>query len=273
MVDSSGPNDPSTPAPRRRLNARQVERRDEVLVAAADAFTSRGYAATSIDDIADRLGATKGRVYHYFRTKGEIFIGIHKRALELAFASLEGIVDNGEPAVNRLYRMAEAHAMLMMTGANFMRLAARHTDMGLASEGRTRQEDIDEILKLRHEYEAQFEHVIADGMAAGEFQAKDSFLMAKAVLGALNWMSMWYNPRADDTEAQKRRIAQSMAEFVTHGLKPTVEPNPKAPSKHTGTKNSRTKNSQSRNTQTKNSEPGKTRARSTRAASTGAKAD
>ena len=92
------------------LGERQATRRNEVLAAAADAFLTRGYAAASIDDIADRLGCTKGRVYHYFRTKGEILVGIHRQALESVLAAVEPFVESTGPAADRLYGMALSHA-------------------------------------------------------------------------------------------------------------------------------------------------------------------
>ncbi len=50
--------------------------RKAILDAAAAAFARRGYLATSIDAIADELGATKGRVYHYYRGKAEVFLDV-----------------------------------------------------------------------------------------------------------------------------------------------------------------------------------------------------
>lgn len=204
----------------RTLSARQMASRNAVLAAAADAFTTRGYAATSIDDIADRLGATKGRIYHYFRTKGEIFVGIHRRALELSIASIRPCLDGEGSAVERLRAMAGAHANLMMTETSFMRLAVQHAEMSLAGEGRTRQKEIDEIFELRDTYESFFEQVIREGVDAGELTTSEPGLMAKAVLGSLNWMSVWYNPRADGNSARKQEIAEAMATFVVNGLGP-----------------------------------------------------
>lgn len=208
------------PYPPRQLTPRQIASRNEVLIAAADAFTERGYAATSIDDIADRLGATKGRIYHHFRTKGEIFVGIHRRALDISFEMLRLPSTTGETATERLHNMAVAHATLMMNDFTFMHLAVRHAEMELVSEGRTRQEDIDEILELRRRYEAQFERVIAEGISSGDFADRDSYLMAKAVLGTLNWMSVWYSPRPEHSDEYKKAIATDLADFVTNGLKP-----------------------------------------------------
>ncbi len=203
---------------RTALSDRQSAGRNAVLTAAAEAFTTRGYAATSIDDIADRLGATKGRVYHYFRTKGEIFVGIHRRALELAIDAVTPYTSGPASPRERLWAMAEAHAELMMNETSFMRLAVQHAEMTLASEGRTRQEQIDEVFSLRADYEERFEDVIAQGIEAGEFAGNDAGILAKAVLGSLNWMSVWYNPRVDGDVSRKQEIAESMANFVVGGL-------------------------------------------------------
>ena len=41
---------------------------------------------------------------------------------------------------------------------------------------------------------------------------------AKPLLGALNWTSRWYQPRSSETQANKKKLAQSIADFVTAGL-------------------------------------------------------
>ncbi|MGD9915173.1 MAG: TetR/AcrR family transcriptional regulator [Rhizobiaceae bacterium] len=47
--------------------------RADILRTAALCFMERGYYATSIDDVARKLGATKGRIYHHFPSKGDLF--------------------------------------------------------------------------------------------------------------------------------------------------------------------------------------------------------
>ena len=66
--------------------ARAAERRREILLGAARAFAYGGYDATNMDQIAHECGLAKGHIYHYFRSKEEIFTEIRielvKRLIE-----------------------------------------------------------------------------------------------------------------------------------------------------------------------------------------------
>src|SRR5690625_7272262 len=62
--------------PSAQRSPESVKAASAVLDAAAKVFARQGYDESSIDDIADELGATKGRVYHYFRTKADLLLGV-----------------------------------------------------------------------------------------------------------------------------------------------------------------------------------------------------
>jgi AcrR family transcriptional regulator len=53
--------------------ARRGERRDDILAAALEEFSARGFAATRLDDVAERAGVAKGTIYLYFRDKESLF--------------------------------------------------------------------------------------------------------------------------------------------------------------------------------------------------------
>ena len=52
---------------------RRAERRDAILAAALEEFSARGFAATRLDDVANRAGVAKGTIYLYFRDKESLF--------------------------------------------------------------------------------------------------------------------------------------------------------------------------------------------------------
>ncbi|HLX36737.1 MAG TPA: helix-turn-helix domain-containing protein, partial [Candidatus Binataceae bacterium] len=61
--------------------ARAAQRRREILIGAARAFAQSGYDATNMDQIAHECGLAKGHIYHYFRSKEEIFTEIRIDAM------------------------------------------------------------------------------------------------------------------------------------------------------------------------------------------------
>jgi len=68
---------PSSPKFRRRAKARP----DEVLDAALDLFMEKGFAATKVEEVAQRAGISKGTIYLYFPSKEALMEGLIKRAL------------------------------------------------------------------------------------------------------------------------------------------------------------------------------------------------
>src|ERR1700758_2634915 len=55
---------------------RKAERPQEILEAAFVEFSRNGYAATTLDQIAERAGVTKGTIYVYFENKEHLFISM-----------------------------------------------------------------------------------------------------------------------------------------------------------------------------------------------------
>jgi AcrR family transcriptional regulator len=204
----------------RVLDEKQRASAGEILDAAAKAFSERGYAATSIDDVADVLGCTKGRIYHYFRTKGDLFIGIHQQSLEWALAAIEPVVAQSDlPVAAKLREMVRRHAMHLMEHADYMGPAQHHAEMNLASEGRDKGEAVRGIFEMRRRFEAHFADVVAAGVAEGVFREADPNLLVKAALGISNWMSVWYRPgSAGDTPAERERVADELAEYAVRGM-------------------------------------------------------
>lgn len=75
---------------------RKARRPDEIQEAAFEEFAAKGYAATRVEDIAARLGITKGTIYFYFPTKEVLFHETFRHAstssagLSTAIGSLRG---------------------------------------------------------------------------------------------------------------------------------------------------------------------------------------
>lgn len=195
----------------------------EVLDAAAAVFMERGFKATSVDDIAEVLGSTKGRIYHYYRSKADIFLDLLMLAMSDLLERIRLIAEMTElPPSERLQAAARMHALVMMTESARSRVAVQGAEMHLMQDAGARQRQaLQSFVQMRDDYEQYFADMVSEGVATGEFRDVPPRLAAKPVLGALNWINMWYRPRPGDDVAA---IAEEFALFVVQGLRPQVEP-------------------------------------------------
>src|SRR5690348_7274382 len=82
-----------------------------IVSAAGELFTARGFAATSIDEIASRAGVAKGAVYHHFESKEQIFA----RVFEQMTAALAAEVSRSAAAGKSLRDSIERGTLKYLT--------------------------------------------------------------------------------------------------------------------------------------------------------------
>ncbi|MFD4838982.1 TetR family transcriptional regulator [Achromobacter sp. NPDC058515] len=198
----------------------------EILDAAATAFTQQSYDSTTLDQIGDVLGVTKGTIYHHYRSKAHLFAAVYQRAMEMNIETITPIAtQDGVRAVDRLYRMAYAHSMQVMRHLSYQRIAVQGLEshlMGRVSEDQRAR--LAEVISLRDHYEELFVNVMAQAMEAGELPRQNPRLAVKPLFGAINWTTMWYQPRPGETAADRDRLATHLATFVLSGLTQAHQP-------------------------------------------------
>jgi AcrR family transcriptional regulator len=188
-------------------NDQRKRKRDAVLRVAAQAFNRRGFANTSMDDVATALGVSKPTVYQYFKSKQEILYHCHQLAM-----------DHGEAGL----AMAQDHA-----GTGFQKLAiylSRYMrgifgDFGTCSV----LTDVDSLGPKQRDYvvarrariSAATADLIRNGIADGSIVECDPKLASLFALGAVNWIPLWYRetgPRTPD------EITRAFLAFLGSGL-------------------------------------------------------
>ena len=204
---------------RKSLEPAGDDARDEIVRAAAELFMEFGFTATSIDAVAERLGATKGRIYHYYRSKAELYFDVQMSAMERLFGEIEPIaLGPGNPA-DRLRQMALRHTEVLLRDLPIQKVAVQGLERHLlaasrASDART----LRHIIRMRDEYEQIFAEVIDQGIREGYFVDLPPRLATKPFLGALNWATIWYSPRRLQRDEDIQVIAGTLAEFAMRGI-------------------------------------------------------
>ena len=170
-------------------------RRQQIEDAASALFRERGYAATSVRDIAQALNLQGGSLYAHVASKEDVLWSIVGRAADRFHSEVGSIADQRAPAADRLRRMIRAHVRVV-TSAQRDAAVFLHEWRFLSADRRA------QVAARRDSYEALFRRVIADGVAAGDFAPTDVRLTAMAILSALNGIASWYRPDGALSPAQ-----------------------------------------------------------------------
>ncbi len=189
---------------------RWQKRRDEVVDIAAQVFAERGYHRTTIDDLVEATGLTRGGLYHYISGKQELVIQIHQRFIEPLLDEAEQIAAEGRPADETLRLLGEA----------LMRDIATYTDQVTVflHEWRVIEHDPAwaKIRRARKRFEAVIEEVLRRGVEEGTFEVRDVRLTVLAFLGMINYSYQWYRP---DGRADATKLADTFSEIFLDGIR------------------------------------------------------
>src|SRR4051794_7669036 len=187
----------------------ETPRRAQIEEAASTLFRERGYAATSVRDIAQALNLQGGSLYAHMASKEDVLWAIVSRAAD-RFNSKVGPIaaDVESPAADRLRNMIRAHVGVV-TSIQKDAAVFLHEWRFLSSDRRA------EMSARRDAYEALFRQVIAQGIAAGDLREVDARLTAAAILSSLNGIPTWYRSNGALSSGE---IADQQADLFLHAL-------------------------------------------------------
>ena len=202
--------------------------REAILLAAADVLRQNGYESTTMKDIAARVNLTAASLYHHFKNKDFLLLEVLQLGLDHAIQQIEPIAQSSLPARDKLARMITTH-IVEVTNNTAVGAAMVFEIRALMSVrtvgGQLQPEDAerfiaerDRFFQQRDAFEKLFRNTIREGIERGEFRPVDASIVAKAMLGAQNWVGVWYRETGRLTgEDIARIIADTFLYSLTVG--------------------------------------------------------
>ncbi|MFI6966731.1 TetR family transcriptional regulator [Streptomyces sp. NPDC050255] len=193
--------------------------RTQILDAAADVFQRLGFDRATIDDIADAIGATKGRVYYYYRSKFDIFLAVYEHGMSRVREAVEPLAAGQGTGCERLTAMAVAHTENLMVDLPYHNSVHQGVRSQAASALKPRQrEALSELNQIRADYEELFRRVVTEGMADGSLRREDPKLATRVLLSSLNATDIWVQQRPGQSTGELHDLALRVARLVIGGL-------------------------------------------------------
>ncbi|HEY3993788.1 MAG TPA: TetR/AcrR family transcriptional regulator [Ktedonobacteraceae bacterium] len=195
---------------KKELRGRRQRLTQQAIVAAASGLFARvGFGATSLDDIAEVLGASKASLYYHIKNKEEILRLIFLTVLTVSEEPLRQIVEGNLSPREKLCRAIEHQTAVAADRSPAMTVFYReqpHLTGPFAKE----------IILRKKAYECYFELIITEGQEAGIFLPDaDAKIVVFGLLGMCNWLSQWYKAGGQYTPQQ---IAEMFERMIGVGL-------------------------------------------------------
>jgi AcrR family transcriptional regulator len=193
---------PSARPGARATSPRADNRLPLVLDAAARLFREKGYAPTSMRDIAAACGMLPGSLYYHIPAKEALLIAVYGEGVGQITRAVEAALARDGDPWERLERTSAAHLEALLSGSDYAQVVVR-----------VRPDDVPEVASeltaLRDGYERTFAHAI-DALPLP--RRTDRRALKLMLLGALNWSQTWYRPGGDSPGVVARRFVRLLRE-------------------------------------------------------------
>lgn len=186
MPEAKAPSHPSPWGPVRGRAQQRALKREAVLRTAAQLFNEKGYAASTLDEVAERLGVSKPTVYYYVDSKDAILLECVRAGLEMLQRAIREVDARGGRAIDKLDAAMRAYVDIVTQ--DFGMLVIRVGEESLPPESRQK------VRRMKAGLDLEFRELIRQGIAEGSIVPCDPRLAAFTLAGALSWIGRWYRP-------------------------------------------------------------------------------
>ncbi|WP_026695735.1 TetR/AcrR family transcriptional regulator [Peribacillus kribbensis] len=184
--------------------------KDKLTAAAIRLFEKKGFSTTSIQDIVEAVGVTKGSFYYYFPSKEELLKDIHQGYIDDLVKRQEMILqDDSKTGKDKLFEMVH----LLITEIKDHGASAK---VFFREIRHLNQENYETITEKRDQFRFNIERLLKEGVQKGEFSPELNIpIIAFGILGIINWSYQWYNPEGTE---KPRDVAAAFTNMILHGI-------------------------------------------------------
>ena len=181
---------------RKRANRDTYE---EILEAAAQAFSANGYDGTSLAEIARAVGIKTPALYYYFKSKNEILYAYLQRCADQIGTPVgQAVAEAGSSPVDRLAAYVRAYIRTQLELIDTMPMVNTMLYNSTLAKALTRSQ-----YKWVRDWERRMitslREILEDGQESGDFEFRNLTPTAFFVMGTIDFVVNWYRPDGDLT--------------------------------------------------------------------------
>lgn len=198
------------PAARMAGKAGRTPVKERLLRVATRLFARHGFEGTSVQDIVDAAGVTKGAMYHYYDSKDDLLYEVYHKLITMQTRQLEAIAAGPGRPEERLRVAAVDVVQTSLDNLDDMIVFFRSLHMLPADKQA-------QVRAERRYYQDKFRALVDEGVAAGTFRSDvPSDIVVHFFLSVVNQLGSWYHPEGSLSPAQ---VGELFTELLIGGLR------------------------------------------------------
>lgn len=184
--------------------------KDKITEKSIQLFVKKGFTETSIQDIVDALGVTKGTFYYYFTSKEELLMNIHLGYINDMLNHQERILaDESKSCKQKLFDIVYMLISNIKTQGPAAKIFFREM-RNLSTER------LSLIIPKRDQFRFNMEKIVHNGIEKGEFRSDlNPSIVTFGILGMANWSYQWFSPDGKVTDWE---VAEVFLEMILNGI-------------------------------------------------------
>jgi len=191
---------------------RKASKKDIILQKAAVMFREKGFAATSMRDLAESVGIEAASLYNHIRSKNEILEAICFNVANRFTVNMEAIETSQDSSIQKVETLLRFHIRQMVDNYEEVYVSDRewkHLEEPYLSNFQTQ----------RRNYRKRFASIIEEGIQKKEIKKIDASTAVLIMLHAISGIESWHRSKE---KINGEELENNMVVILTDGLRKTV---------------------------------------------------
>ncbi|MCQ4083294.1 TetR/AcrR family transcriptional regulator [Streptomyces sp. RB6PN25] len=181
-----------------------------LLAEATRLFAERGFERTSVQEIVEAAGVTKGALYHYYGSKDDLLHEVYARVLRLQTERLQQIAGGEGTVGERLHRAAADVVLTSIENLDDTKIFFRSMHQLSPEKNKAVRAD-------RRRYHEMFRSLIEEGQRDGTFRTGPRpDLVVDYFFGSVHHLGTWYR---EDGPLSAEQVAAEFADLLLYSLR------------------------------------------------------
>lgn len=186
----------------------KTTRRDDIVEVSARLFKQKGYAATTMREIAEQVGMEAASMYNHIKGKDELLVDICFRIADEYIVQLTKIETQFSSPIEKIKELIRLHIRIVfedMDGISVANNEWKHLP----------EADLIKFKAARRDYETRFAKIIEQGIEQGELNNMNVSVALFTILSAVRWVELWYK---SDRGISPEILEENIVNMLMNGL-------------------------------------------------------